>query len=112
MNTIEQDIQNEAERAKQGGIERKYHHHAGLSPPLGLVVLLLVVDFIKVVVCEAEHLDQGTEEQDVTAHVQLQLFTVVLYWDNAGHGYPQTATHLLGLWESGHTKHYQTLPKH
>lgn len=62
-----------------------------------LEVAKLFADFVKVVVCEAKHLENSAEEQDVTAQLQLQLITVVLHWHHTGQRHTQAAAHLLGL---------------
>lgn len=44
----------------------------------------LLVDLIKVVISEAEHLDDSTEQHDVAVQVHLQFLAVVLHGNNAG----------------------------
>ena len=55
---------------------------------------------IKVVVSAAQHLDQSSEEQDVSTQVQLQLLAVVLHRKHTGQGNTETDTDFLGLRET------------
>lgn len=57
----------------------------------------LVTELIKVVIGEAKHLDDGTEQQDVRIRVQLQFLTVVFHWNDTGEWHTKPSADLLHL---------------
>ena len=67
-----------------------------------------VTELIKVIINKSKHLHDGAEQQDVTVHVQLQLFTVVLHWNNAGQRHAKPSTDILHLDHNEQYKRIQT----
>lgn len=54
-------------------------------------------EVLQVIIGEAQHLDNGAEEQDVAVQVDLHLVAVVLHWDDAGNGHANQVAQTLYL---------------